>query len=118
MTGSRYFGGALETSDHDFFVEATTEVAKWLEKNGYNIDVSKDYTDCTIECLATKVQTCDDNTFVVQVQLVRPSMMKIKMTINAQLYRYRYWFMQFDKQQRKMIWQMMVDTCIGYESLM
>ena len=115
LTGSRYFGGANEDSDWDFFVEHDNNFYDFLLSQGF-LDISRRevdivqgntnlYSDDSIVQVIEKV--CIDG--VVQIQLLQKGMFALKLA--AQKFLYRTFVMSaIPKDQRKAMWIVAMKT--------
>ena len=114
-TGSRFFGGATENSDWDFFVEHDVNLYDFLISQGFTdisiiqIDIVQGntnmYSDDSIVQVMVKV--CTDG--VVQIQLLQKGMFDLKLA--AQKFLARTFVMQaIPKDQRKAMWNVAMKT--------
>ena len=114
-TGSRFFGGATENSDWDFFVENDECLYDFLISQGFvsisdkEIDIvqgnTNQYSDASIVQVMEKV--CTDGT--VQIQLLQKGMFNLKLA--AQKFLARTFVMQaITKDQRKAMWNVAMKT--------
>ena len=104
LTGSRYFGGHREDSDHDFFVMEGTAVEEYLRANGFMLE-----TECMYEGdpTFTKVLTLITDDGVIQVQLIKSALFTRKQLVQRLLYnRYREIGLPGDKSTKRELWHL------------
>ena len=114
-TGSRFFGGATENSDWDFFVEYDECLYDFLISQGFvdistiEIDIVKgntnQYSDNSIVQVMEKV--CTDGT--VQIQLLQQGMFNLKLAAQKFL-AYTFVMQAIPKDQRKAMWNVAMRT--------
>ena len=110
-TGSRYFGGASETSDWDFLVEHDGEVCQFLLNNGFVHNDSGGYFgDATVSEVFTynRVPLSGKPLIKIDIQVVHQEHLSTKLLIQKILKeKYGNNGLPGDKQVRKEIWHLM-----------
>lgn len=115
LTGSRYFGGANEDSDWDFFVEHDNNLYDFLLSQGF-VDISRRevdivqgntnlYSDDSIVQVMEKI--CTDG--VVQIQLLQVGMFALKLAAQKFL-KHAFVMPAIPKVQRKAMWNVAMKT--------
>jgi hypothetical protein len=72
LTGSRFFGGAKEGSDWDFYTEASTSVEEFLINRGYTVSLT--YEDL----FTVRVVTRETPRVKIDIQLVQNADLKTR----------------------------------------
>jgi hypothetical protein len=104
LTGSRFFETTHPNSDWDFFVANSDEVITFLQHNGFILDESPEYEDCTIVQVYRHVQDVQD----VHVQLIDSDNIVLKCCAQSIIYNHNIFDGTVDKLTRRKIWSMVM----------
>ena len=95
LTGSRFFGGFTDQSDHDYFVEYSPELVRDLTRLGFgDQSSSRDYSDNSLQRLFHKGD--------IHIQVIYPEWMAAKIKAQNALAKYPK-YLRCTKEQRKLL---------------
>jgi len=124
LTGSRFFGGAKEGSDYDFYVESGSDVESFLKNLGF-VDLGKEHPYHKGDKLLDKLfelqlwsndyaydQGCEPD-IVIHVQLIPPDRIQLKDKIQNAIRESGIAGSLQSKVDRKALWKLATSLATG-----
>ncbi len=103
LTGSRFFGFAKSSSDHDFFVQESDEVKSFLRSLGFQLNLDAQYIGDPTFVEVFELITEEG---VIQVQLIKQSEYSRKQLIQRLLKSQYPKGIPGDKSQKRELWHL------------
>jgi len=104
LTGSRFFGGAADSSDWDFFVENSAEIDYWLRTHEFIPETETDYDDSNL-LIASQAAAVWIHPARIHVQIVIDAKKK-NIVQNAIAVGFSSTFSKMPKSNQRQIWNL------------